>query len=314
MDCAANHRSLGTHISFVRSTMYDSWTEGQLRQMEVGGNGRARAYFRRAGIDTLKRDDIDSKYRSRAAETYREQIKNEVHGKKGSGGTFVLKNPVQQPSPKEEKGKEKETVTKEEKGKEKENVTFENSWKPTKLTEAKPSSPVESPQLATRKITEYQNLSTTKTTGLGAKKADTANFDDWDKWGEEEEEEEQVTKEPTRNDGNNNGGGEKFDREEKRQEKKDDEPKNLRGHYAIDSRPRQTQTTTYTAYKPRNNDSVNETHLARNKFAGAKSISSDEFNDDNKDSRVNDSEKTDYDSEVSRSKIYIKCSIFWRRG
>jgi len=221
MDCAANHRSLGTHISFVRSTMYDSWTEGQLRQMEVGGNGRARAYFRRSGIDTMKREDIDSKYRSRVAETYREQIKNEVHGKKGTGGgTFVSKAPpVSKTAPKEDKGKEKESEPN------KPDLGFEhNLWKPTKLPEAKVStptstSPAESPQLSTRRITAH-NVATAKTAGLGAKKAD-ANFDDWDKWEEEEEEEIQPAKEQTGHDGSNNGTGDKWGKvEEKRQEKK----------------------------------------------------------------------------------------------
>eukprot|EP00798_Chlamydomonas_sp_ICE-L_P004183 gene4184-14283_t len=40
LTCAGHHRSLGVHISFVRSTNLDSWTQDQLKMMALGGNGR----------------------------------------------------------------------------------------------------------------------------------------------------------------------------------------------------------------------------------------------------------------------------------
>jgi ADP-ribosylation factor GTPase-activating protein 1 len=36
LECSGQHRSLGVHISFVRSITMDSWTEKQIKLMQVG--------------------------------------------------------------------------------------------------------------------------------------------------------------------------------------------------------------------------------------------------------------------------------------
>ncbi|KAK9915439.1 hypothetical protein WJX75_009230 [Coccomyxa subellipsoidea] len=74
LTCAGVHRSLGVHLSFVRSTTLDTWTEDQLKIMSVGGNGRARQFFKQHGWSELGSDKIEQKYTSRAAQLYRQQL------------------------------------------------------------------------------------------------------------------------------------------------------------------------------------------------------------------------------------------------
>ncbi|KAJ2245728.1 ADP-ribosylation factor GTPase activating protein, ER-Golgi transport [Coemansia sp. RSA 455] len=82
LDCSAVHRSMGVHISFVRSTVLDSWTWSQLRAMKVGGNGNAAVFWRQNGsaraLSGGSTVDAKSKYTGRTAQLYKAHLQKLV--------------------------------------------------------------------------------------------------------------------------------------------------------------------------------------------------------------------------------------------
>ena len=71
LECAGQHRSLGTHITFVQSLLLDNWTEENFFKMKIGGNNKALKFFKNKGIDKLK---ISQKYQNTFAKQYIKEI------------------------------------------------------------------------------------------------------------------------------------------------------------------------------------------------------------------------------------------------
>lgn len=79
LECSGVHRSLGVHISFVRSVAMDSWTEKQLSLMKNGGNKKCNDYLKSKGIDP--RTPVKAKYENDIAQLYKEKLKARVEGR-----------------------------------------------------------------------------------------------------------------------------------------------------------------------------------------------------------------------------------------
>ncbi|KAG6401489.1 hypothetical protein SASPL_138346 [Salvia splendens] len=79
LECSGKHRGLGVHISFVRSVTMDSWSEIQLKKMELGGNDKFNNFISQYGVP--KETDIVAKYNMKAAAVYRDRIQALAEGK-----------------------------------------------------------------------------------------------------------------------------------------------------------------------------------------------------------------------------------------
>lgn len=100
-------RSLGVHISFVRSIAMDSWTDTQLALMKTGGNAKCASYLKEHGVDLNA--PIKQKYEHPAAQLYKEVLKARAEGRPeptklpqraapASGGVSAVGKPGEDPN------------------------------------------------------------------------------------------------------------------------------------------------------------------------------------------------------------------------
>jgi ADP-ribosylation factor GTPase-activating protein 1 len=83
--CSGIHRSLGVHISFVRSVTMDAFKTAEVRRMELGGNEPWVNFFNEHNSNTLVGRDFESctiaeRYDSEAGEEWKERLTAKVEG------------------------------------------------------------------------------------------------------------------------------------------------------------------------------------------------------------------------------------------
>jgi len=80
LECSGQHRSLGVHLSFVRSVQMDSWTDKQIKALETSGGNQALVdFFKSKGIE--KKMGVAQKYSTKQAAYYRERLTRRLEGK-----------------------------------------------------------------------------------------------------------------------------------------------------------------------------------------------------------------------------------------
>ena len=92
LECSGVHRSLGVHISFVRSVNMDSWNTDQQQRMARGGNSAFVAYMRQCQMpeayhripESEARRQIAEKYHTESATAYREHMGRLARGEPSS--------------------------------------------------------------------------------------------------------------------------------------------------------------------------------------------------------------------------------------
>ena len=65
LECSGRHRSLGVHISYVRSVSMDAWKEREIAAMLAGGNEKLRTFFTKHGVSLTS--SIAERYATPAA-------------------------------------------------------------------------------------------------------------------------------------------------------------------------------------------------------------------------------------------------------
>ncbi|CAK8691261.1 unnamed protein product [Clavelina lepadiformis] len=91
LECSGQHRGLGVHLSFVRSTTMDKWKDSELEKMKVGGNDPARSFFE-SHSDYDPNWTLQEKYNSKTAALLRDKVTTEASGDTWDESTSSAQN------------------------------------------------------------------------------------------------------------------------------------------------------------------------------------------------------------------------------
>lgn len=103
LECSGDHRSMGVHLTFVRSATLDDFTPMQIIHTACGGNTRCREFFRNNGMPEKRKSSGNEGgkvvYNGKAAERYRAQMAADANTW-GTKGNFIPANgpPLKSPS------------------------------------------------------------------------------------------------------------------------------------------------------------------------------------------------------------------------
>ena len=76
-DCSSQHRNFGVHVSFVQSVKLDKWSPQNVLKMVVGGNAKAKAFFRQHGYDGKVETDTLARYSGAVGKRYKKLIEQQ---------------------------------------------------------------------------------------------------------------------------------------------------------------------------------------------------------------------------------------------
>ena len=132
-ECAAKHRSYGTHISFVRSVDLDKWNRKQLKSLELTGNAYTKERFNDLGVPLIGgnydyNNSMVLKVRQEIAEKVKEELKPDDYIKKDDKENkndkieFDNNDEINKEKEEKEETKEEKKEKKEKKEEEKEEI------------------------------------------------------------------------------------------------------------------------------------------------------------------------------------------------
>ena len=140
-ECAARHRSYGTHISFVRSVDLDKWNRKQLKSLQLTGNAYTKQRFNDLGVPLIGNiydynNSMVLKVRQEIADKVKEALKSdEFKAKNDKNKSEDNNNKIdfEEEELKIKESKEKENKKEQKKEDEEEKEEKEEIKKPTKF-------------------------------------------------------------------------------------------------------------------------------------------------------------------------------------